>query len=156
MGRSSHEDGHQVPYAYGSTTTLSNNDNPINSSFIFAENSPYNWRSPTNDFLWQGSNGKNNPCPSGFRIPTVSEWEAEIKSWKGGNNALGASQSVLNLPVTGHRTGPSILVDLKSAGYYWTSDVAGDKSSVLFFNNTQEYITSLPRFMGLACRCIKM
>ena len=148
-------DGHQVPYAYGSTTTLSNNDNPAQNSFIFAETSPFNWRSPANDLLWQGSNGKNNPCPSGFRIPTAAEWEAEIKSWKSGN-AIGAFQSVLKLPATGHRTEPNIIVNMTSAGYYWTSDVAGDKSSLLLFNNTQANITTLPRFMGLACRCIKI
>lgn len=148
-------DGHQVPYTYGSINTLSNTDNPIHSSFIFVENSPFNWRSPANDLLWQGGNGKNNPCPSGFRIPTVAEWEAEIKSWQYATNA-GAFQSVLKLPPTGHRTEPNVIVNMNVAGNYWASDVAGDKSSLLFFNSTQANITTLPRFMGLACRCIKM
>ena len=31
--------------------------------------------------LWQGVNGYNNPCPTGFRIPTSAEWQAEINTW---------------------------------------------------------------------------
>ncbi len=41
----------------------------------------YDWRSPQNDNLWQGVNGINNPCPSGYRLPTEAELEAERLSW---------------------------------------------------------------------------
>lgn len=39
------------------------------------------WRNPQNGNLWQGISGTNNPCPSGFRIPTIQEWQEEKMSW---------------------------------------------------------------------------
>ena len=59
-------DGHQKRTS-GSSSTLSTNDTPGHKKFILAPNSPYDWRSPQNDNLWQGVAGTNNPCPSGYR-----------------------------------------------------------------------------------------
>ena len=63
----------------------------------------YDWRSPQNDNLWQGVNGINNPCPSGYRIPTEAELDAERLSWSSDNSA-GAIASALKLPMAGYRT----------------------------------------------------
>ena len=79
-------DGHQVRTS-GTTTTLSNSDTPGHSNFILAPITPYDWRSPQNDNLWQGVSGTNNPCPSGFRLPTLAEWLAERSSWSSLNAA---------------------------------------------------------------------
>ncbi len=62
-------DGHQCRTS-PTTSTLSSIDQPAHGSFIVAPNSPYDWRSPQNNNLWQGVNGINNPCPSGYRFPT--------------------------------------------------------------------------------------
>jgi len=92
------DDGHQSItwtgyYAWGlpvnvtTTDALSLLDTPGHNKFILAPDSPHDWRSPQNDNLWQGINGVNNPCPSGFRIPTDIELTAEINSWSSKNPA---------------------------------------------------------------------
>ena len=62
-------DGHQCRTS-PTTVTLSSVDQPAHGDFILAPNAPYDWRSPQNANLWQGVNGVNNPCPSGYRLPT--------------------------------------------------------------------------------------
>ena len=97
-------DGHQIRTS-ATTATLSSTDQclPANGSFIIAPNSPGDWRSPQNDNLWQGVSGTNNPCPSGWRLPTQTEWEAERTTDFTSNNAAGAFGSVLKLPLAGYR-----------------------------------------------------
>jgi len=97
-------DGHQVRTFTTTTSTLSSSDVPGHGVFIKAPSSPYDWRSPQNDNLWQGVTGTNNPCPDGYRLPTHDEWNTERLSWST-NNAAGAFASLLKLPVAGHRNG---------------------------------------------------
>jgi uncharacterized protein (TIGR02145 family) len=65
-------DGHEKRNS-PTTSTLSSTDQPSHGSFILASD----WRSPQNNNLWLGVNGVNNPCPTGYRIPTEAEWNAE-------------------------------------------------------------------------------
>jgi formylglycine-generating enzyme required for sulfatase activity len=67
---------------------------PEHGDFIINGSSPYDWRNPQNDNLWQGVSGTNNPCPSGYRLPTEAEWEAERQNWSS-NNTAGAFASPL-------------------------------------------------------------
>jgi uncharacterized protein (TIGR02145 family) len=60
-------DGHQKRTS-ATTTTLSSGDQPGHGSFIVAPTTPFDWRNPQNDNLWQGVNGINNPCPVGLPI----------------------------------------------------------------------------------------
>jgi hypothetical protein len=96
-------DGHQCRNS-ATTTTLSSTDQPSHGNFIRAPNSPWDWRSPQNNNLWQGVNGVNNPCPSGYRLPTFAELDAERASWSS-NNSAGAFASPLKLPLAGSRIG---------------------------------------------------
>ena len=94
---------------YSTTTTLSSTDNSNHVNFIISASSPYDWRNPQNDSLWQGVDGINNPCPSGYRLPTEAEWNAERTSWGNGNNNLaGAYASSLKLPAAGYRNSSSL------------------------------------------------
>jgi uncharacterized protein (TIGR02145 family) len=147
-------DGHEKRTS-GTTTTLSTSDTPGHGDFILAPNSPYDWRSPQNDNLWQGVDGTNNPCPSGYRLPTDTEWEAERASWSS-NNTAGAFASPLKLPVAGNRDySNGSLYDVGSGGHYWSSTVDGTYSRYLNFNSSAASMGSYFRAFGFSVRCIK-
>jgi uncharacterized protein (TIGR02145 family) len=138
------------------TTTLSNSDTPGHGDFITNGSSlPYDWRSPQNDNLWQGVSGTNNPCPSGYRLPTEAELDAERQSWSS-NNAAGAFASPLKLPVAGYRNfSNGSLSNLGSRGFYWSSTVDGTNSQHLFFYSSNAGISSGSRAYGGSVRCLK-
>jgi len=147
-------DGHQRRNS-PTTTTLSSSDQPGHGSFILAPNSPFDWRSPQNNNLWQGVNGINNPCPAGYRLPTDAEWDAERRSWSS-NNAAGAFASPLRLPVAGLRDLSSgSLYSVGSFGYYWSGTVVGTGSRYLSFYSSDASVSSKRRASGLSVRCLK-
>ncbi len=147
-------DGHE-DRSSSTTITLSSTDNPGHSNFILATSLPYDWRSPQNNDLWQGVNGTNNPCPSGFRIPTETEWEAERLSWVS-NDADGAFGSPLKLTVSGYRHGSfGHLGEVGISGFYWSSTVSGVDARLLNFDSTSAYMYFSIRAGGFSVRCIK-
>lgn len=138
-------DGHQLQNS-GTTPIRSTTDVPGNSNFII---NSADWRSPSNNNLWQGVNGTNNPCPSGFRIPTEQEFLAEIATWSP-QNSSGAFASPLKLANTKFRdVGGS--VDFYSELLYWTSTAVGINAKYLEGTNTYE----VERAYGFSVRCIK-
>ena len=147
-------DGHQKRNS-PTASTLSIIDQPGHGSFITTTSSPYDWRSPQNDDLWQGVNGVNNPCPPGYRLPTNAELDAERLSWSS-NNSAGAFASPLKLPVAGYRvlSGGS-LDDVGYFGYYWSSTVDGSYSRYLHFYSGNAYMVINSRASGSSVRCLK-
>jgi uncharacterized protein (TIGR02145 family) len=144
-------DGHEKRTSQ-TISTLSSSNTPDHDKFITTSSSPNDWRSPQNDTLWQGVNGINNPCPEGFRIPTVAEWNAERASWSS-NNSVGAFASPLKLPVAGRRNAFNGSLDyVGSNGCYWSSTVFGSNAqgSYLF-----AIMLSYYRAYGYSVRCIK-
>ena len=140
----------------GTTTTLSITDQPGNANFILAPSSPFDWRSGQNVNLWQGVSGVNNPCPSGYRIPTEAEWNAERLSWTGGNNAAGALASPLKLPVAGYRgVSDGSLVNVGTGGLYWSSTVSSTNARYLFFSSNFTDVDTGNRAYGFSVRCLK-
>jgi len=145
-------DGHQIRTS-GTTTTLSSTDVPGHGDFIMGST---DWRSGQNVNLWQGTAGTNNPCPTGYRLPTEAELEAERLTWGSNNNAAGAFASPLKLPVAGSRSSfNGSLANVGTLGLYWSSTVAGTNSGRLYWSSTDAYMTSIPRAYGLSVRCIK-
>ena len=135
-----------------------NTDSPTNGNFILTNTTPYDWRIAQNNTLWNGVNGINNPCPSGYRIPSEDELEAERLSWGSNNNALGAISSPLRLPMSGYRGNSNgSLYGIGIGGYYWSSDVNATISRRLYFHSTNAAILGFSGFRatGMAVRCIK-
>jgi uncharacterized protein (TIGR02145 family) len=156
-------DGHQLR-ASVNTHTLSTSDVPGNALFItmfYTGNGPtYDWRSPQNNNLWQGVNGINNPCPSGYRLPTESEWIAERASWSS-QNAEAAFSSPLKLPVAGLRGAAfdgSVGSNINSGvmGLYWSSSINGTGAMAIYLNRgNPTYLEKKNRYAGYSVRCIK-
>ena len=151
-------DGHQSRTS-GIIYTLSNIDQPATTNFIIpTDDSPQDWRRPRNDNLWQGVNGINNPCPSGYRIPTETEWWEERNSWSTPNSA-GAFDSPLKLTFGGSRY--TIFWGVDASGHYWSSTVSKLENSAFFGSRSLRihpegaYIDIDQRAAGLSCRCIK-
>lgn len=155
-------DGHQVD---GSTAVVAvsatdavaapNTGNFLRSS---AANN-YDWHFPQKETLWQGLSGINNPCPTGFRIPTVAEWN----SLKNAENIVGrdsAWASSLKLPSGGERAwDTAVKTGVGTSGLYWLSDtlLSGGKnySQRFIFDAATASTASSYRASGSLVRCIR-
>ena len=150
-------DGHQCRSSDTTNTNAStatpNNGNSWDGKFITHVSSPYDWLSSQNNNLWQGINGTNNPCPSGYRLPTENELNSERQSWSS-NNPAGAYSSPLKLPIAGGRSGNSGSLSFLG-GYYWSSTVDGSDAYFLIFNSGIASISSYYRAFGGSVRCLK-
>lgn len=150
-------DGHEKRTS-STTTTLSTTDVPGHDDFILHPNlpAPLSWNSPVNINLWQGVNGTNNPCPTGYRIPTDGELAAERLSWAT-PDAAGAFASPLKWALAGNRLYTNgQIVNAGLRGSYWSSYTNGAMSSYMYFNNggsspSNNYQTA----DGASVRCIK-
>ncbi|MBU6426742.1 hypothetical protein KGQ27_00665 [Patescibacteria group bacterium] len=148
-------DGHQISTSL-TTNTLSSTDQPGNSNFILAPSSPYDWRSPQNNNLWQGASGVNNPCPNGFRLPTNQEW-SNLVSAAGITDYSTAFSSSLKLTLAGDRDYSSGSLSPQGGfGLYWSSSVSGANAFSLYFSSSGVSPSySYYRAYGFSVRCIK-
>jgi uncharacterized protein (TIGR02145 family) len=146
----------------GTTTTLSSTNVPGNANYISNFTDPFDWRNPQNNNLWQGVSGTNNPCPTGYRIPTLAEWNTERLSWIS-NNSAGAFASPLKLVMAGGRDSsdgadPGAFGSNGTYGLYWSSSMDGDyptMASLVFFKNDNAGTGPGYRADGSSIRCIK-
>lgn len=152
-GRSA--DGHENRSS-STTTNISTNDSPGHNSFILSHKAPLDWRSPQNEELWQGASGNNNPCPSGFRLPTIAELETEMLSWNE-RNSEGAFASPLKLQMTGYREpNKGNVTEVGVSGAYWSSTVSNTKNYILLITPGFASTTwTVERSYGQSVRCIK-
>ncbi|SMP07329.1 major paralogous domain-containing protein, partial [Flavobacterium hercynium] len=142
-------DGHEKRNS-ARTSTQSAGDSPGHGRFITTSS---DWRLTTNNNLWKGITGTNNPCPSGYRIPTSQEWISEFRAL-GITDQTSAFNSVLKLPLPGYRS-----IDFAhytssgTSGFYWTSDTNGTQTTII---NTSTAITfNGDKGWGHSVRCIK-
>ena len=124
-------DGHQSRTS-GTTPTASPTDVPGNGGLFIKNNDRGDWRTTKNDNLWQGVAGINNPCPSGYRLPTVAEWVAERASWSSPQKSNDAFASPLKLTWAGTRDTSGSVFDAGVNGRYWSSTVSGDNANLLY------------------------
>ena len=139
----------------GVTTTPSASNTPANSLFVRSMASPWDWRVPQNNSLWQGVSGINNPCPAGFRVPTSAEFTAEIATCATKNTA-GAFGSSLKWVTAGYRDFPDgQIYGPGSEGDYWSSTASSTKATIMMFSSSLGYTADDYRAAGFSVRCIK-
>lgn len=150
-------DGHQTRNSK-TTNNRTEFDIPNHNLFITAEpNSQLDWRIPINPNLWQVVTGTNNICPTGFRIPTSSEWRKEVESWIS-TNSEGAMSSPLKLPSGGMRTFDGSF-DFPGWGFYHSSTITSNRTNILMTNTSDKYLAAnigiSNTLLGMSVRCIK-
>ena len=152
------KDGHELRTSTTSSS-LSSVVVPGHSYFIVGND---DWLQQQNNNLWQGAGSLNNACPVGFRLPTLTEWEEERKSWIS-NDAAGAFASPLKLPTAGDRSSNGVLVSVGFIGDYWSSTITPVDSynpftlkyaGGIYFKN-QAFTYDGARASGCSVRCIK-
>ncbi|MDB9954757.1 fibrobacter succinogenes major paralogous domain-containing protein [Flavobacteriaceae bacterium] len=125
------------------------------SDFISNATTPFDWLDTPDDTLWNGAvKGAEDPCPTGYRVPTNTELNNELLLFTS-NNSVGAFASALKLPVAGfryHDTGT--LTSVGTYGYYWSSTFTGTNAHILRFYSDASMSSSY-RTRGYSVRCIK-
>lgn len=109
-----------------------------------------------------------DPCPAGWRVPTLSEWKAIgagntsiEKEWDSSAKLMkitGVDGGALVLPAAGYRdsaTGAS--GSQGSGGYYWSSSVpsGGTLASYVNFNSAPLNTSTNYRASGYSVRCVQ-
>jgi uncharacterized protein (TIGR02145 family) len=135
---------------------LSSTDQPAHGNFILDPNfSTFDWRNSKNNNLWQGVNGVNNPCPTGYRIPTETELNEERLSWSS-KNAGGAFASPLKFTASGSRFGSDGSLQFSGTnGTYWSSTTSEINALTLSFDLGIAFVSNGLRSNGASVRCIK-
>ncbi|MDY3318550.1 FISUMP domain-containing protein [Riemerella anatipestifer] len=172
-------DGHELitwtsstngtPKYTGSGSVSSSWANAGTNNFIPYNSSDYSWVTPfvnqqtSSHQLWR-ANGANNPCPVGYHVPTLTEWQALHTAITGatGTNSSGNSnmwnETDLRLPASGHRwSGSGSFSSQSSLGSFWSSEVGSSSRSwgLWFKSNNSSAGRNDSRAGGFSVRCIK-
>jgi uncharacterized protein (TIGR02145 family) len=170
-------DGHQLMNWTSSTTgtavngitnVLATSDNPGHSNWIDATGTfARDWRSDNNSNRW--ATIQQGPCPTGWHVPTIDEWLAEMSIDYGGTASSGGmtewntAYSKLKLTVAGLRrsvgSAAGQLATVGSRGFYWsTTDQMNldDYTDVSDFDFTSSYVQRSFQNKGaaLCVRCL--
>jgi len=132
------------------------------SDFITVEAGPPpvgggDWLSEHANRRWDdNTKGAQDPCPSGFRVPSITEWKNEVSI----SSISGAFLSPLKLTTPGLRSFKKGDFALKNVnGFYWSSSVSSSNGNLSQFLKTEreDVITtkSFPKAFGFSIRCIK-
>ena len=164
-------DGHEKRNS-GKTNVLSTSDIPGHGLFI-TNCSGFDWRSPRNDKLWGNPKTANDPCPSGYRVPTKEEWESicdatsgNVWTWSDTGtrgfkiSANGGANYTLFLPQALDRD--CAATGLFAGGGYWSSTPATTITDAHCLNIPYNTITPIAnpsyqsfRANGQSVRCVK-
>jgi uncharacterized protein (TIGR02145 family) len=144
----------------GATATLAVADHPGTSLFITSGSTPYDWRNNNNNFRWQVGSQINNPCPTGFHVPTDAEFTNEFTAYgiTSSTTAFTNGPSGFKFVIPGSRNNSNAsLYDAGVVGFYWTSKTNGTNANAIYIANGTNTAAnnSYYRSLGFSMRCIK-
>ena len=152
-------DGHEIQTSAQTAGPVASGSEGVN--FITVSNSSSDWLSIQDDLRWSStgeiapSKTANDPCPSGYRVPTRTEISEEISTWTS-NNSEGAFNSPLKLPTPGGRSSfNGNWNNFGHNGFYWSSTVSGTNAGYLSFLINGGSVNFGGRSSGYSVRCIK-
>ena len=152
----------------GPVSALNANGQPTGTAigkFITNASTPYDWRTPQNDNLWGKPKTVQDPCPAGWRVPTLAEWQAVMgnNSWTWQSTPVagykispdGGTTTTIFLPAAGNRTNSGgTLSSVAALGNYWSSSVADIYALRLSFSSESKNVFNDYRAPGYSVRCI--
>jgi uncharacterized protein (TIGR02145 family) len=159
-------DGHELINWSSSTTgtplnstTNTRVDNPSHALFIITNFT--DWRNTLDSTIWKTATSPNNPCPAGYRVPTLTELNVLISA-ADITNIYMANNSILKLPASGYRNGhistSGNLSSIGNTGLYYTSSSNSSSAGSSYIYELSSTSTSsflINNANGASVRCIK-
>ena len=153
-------DGHELITYTNSTigtavngSTSTNSNAPAHALFILDQDN--DWRVTLDDTLWATAVSANNPCPVGFKVPTLSEQNTLVTAASITNSATAASSTLKFTAAARRIFNDGTLGNVGSYGGYWSSSVSGISAIHSFFTSGGTGTTNNVRAYGFSVRCIK-
>jgi uncharacterized protein (TIGR02145 family) len=133
-------------------------DTPGNALFI-TDAVAMDWRSDNNNMRWQEGTQINNPCPSGFHVPSSAQITAELTAYNINNSATAYTNGPgggFRFVMAGNRAHyDAQLYYQETNGYYWSRSTSGTNSIIFSLNSGNISSVSYERSYGFSVRCIK-
>lgn len=117
------------------------------------------WLLMSDESRWGVPKSIHDPCPTGFRIPTLAEFNLEITAWEDGGKTVNFWE-LLKMPASGYRLYDGALGNQGVSAFYWTSNAVNSsvRSQALVFyygGESTVILSDYDRVQGSCIRCIK-
>ncbi|MDR1764383.1 MAG: fibrobacter succinogenes major paralogous domain-containing protein, partial [Dysgonamonadaceae bacterium] len=167
-------------YQWGNNLALAStgtDNNWVNATTTTAGTPGYFNSSYNNAWGNSGAKTANDPCPAGWRVPSITQWQSLANgntssfslnttgvvttstnkwTWKAATTKGVQIGNFLFLPVAGYRKSVSSVSIQGTAGYYWSRTPNGTGAYRLYFASTVVYpADNSYRYYGLPVRCVE-